>query len=139
MRLAAPFRWIIRRASAAHRRLLRSGRAPAGLGRHVLLLTTVRPDGRRVTVPLFYARIGENLHVVPSFGGNDDPPDWYRNLQDDPRVWVECDGKRRELRARTLEPEETVAVWPCLLRIHSGYAGYQRRTRRWISVVQLSP
>ena len=139
MKLAPPFRWIIRRAGAAHRRLLRSGRAPARLARNVLLLTTARPEGGHVTVPLFYARIGENLYVAPSFGGNDDPPAWYRHLQREPRVWVECDGRRQECRAQTLEPEESVEIWPLLLRIHPATAGDQRRTRRWIPIVCLSP
>ena len=139
MRIPAPLRWLVRRASETHRALVRSGRAPRRLRRDLLLLTTRdRHSGEERTVPLFHVKVGEHFYVVPSFGGNDDPPGWYRNLRAEPEVVVETDGGRVRCRARTLEPGETVTLWPLLRRVHPGYAAYQRRTRRWIPVVELS-
>ena len=110
------------------------------LGRHTLLLTTRgRKTGRDTAIPLFYVEDGGRFYVVASFGGNDTPPGWYRNLLAHPEVTVELGGARRRYRARSLEPAEAAPVWPKLLAMYPPYADYQKRTTRVIPVVELSP
>jgi F420H(2)-dependent quinone reductase len=119
---------LIRGASGLHTRLFRAVGGRGFLGRRTLLLTT---RGRKTG--------GDRFYVVASFGGNDTPPGWYRNLRAHPEVMVELGGASRRCRARSLEPAEAAPIWPKLLAMYPTYADYQKRTTRVIPVVELSP
>ena len=105
----------------------------------MLLLTTKgRRSGKRHTVPLLYISEDERLVVIASYGGRDLPPDWYLNLEADPRVVVELPGfRRREFRARTAGSAERAGWWPRVVEAYHDYATYQSRTGREIPVVFL--
>ncbi len=106
----------------------------------MLLVTTVgRSSGRSHTVPLLYLRDSEKLVVVASYGGRDRHPDWYLNLEEDPRVEVELPGSRMLMKARTAEPQEREIWWPRVVDAYQGYAAYQDRTLRQIPLVFLEP
>jgi deazaflavin-dependent oxidoreductase (nitroreductase family) len=110
----------------------------------LVLTTTGRKSGRPVAVPLFYAAHGDggerdHLYVVASFGGNDEPPSWYRNLVANPSVEVERAGRRATYRAKSLSPEEARPIWPKVLAVWPPYASYQKKTTRLIPIVELSP
>ncbi|MGH7819633.1 MAG: nitroreductase/quinone reductase family protein [Candidatus Binatia bacterium] len=131
---------LVRTASRLHTSLFRSFGGSGWIGRNTLILTTRgRRSGREISTPLFHVAEGERLYVVASFGGNDEPPGWYKNLLADPEVTVEVGGRRGRYRARTLGAEETLAVWPKLLAMWPSYASYQKRTTRVIPVVELAP
>ncbi len=105
----------------------------------LLLTTTGRKSGRPIAIPLFYAAEGDRLYIVASFGGNDEPPGWYRNLLANPAVEVEVSGRKGAYRAKSLSPEEARPVWPKVLAVWPSYASYQKKTKRLIPIVELSP
>ena len=105
----------------------------------LLLTTTGRKSGRPIAVPLFYAAEGDRLYIVASFGGNDEAPGWYRNLLANPAVEVEVSGRRAAYRAKSLSPEEARPIWPQVLAVWPSYASYQKKTKRLIPIVELTP
>jgi deazaflavin-dependent oxidoreductase (nitroreductase family) len=107
-------------------------------GSPVLLLTTIgRKSGEERTTPLIYGRSGDDVLVVASQGGSDEPPAWFRNLEADPEVGVQIWGDRFRARARTATPDEKPAMWDEMLSHWKKYDEYQRNTDREIPVVVL--
>lgn len=106
----------------------------------VLELTTTgrktgRPRSVMLTSPL---QEGATLVVVASRGGDDKPPAWFLNLQDEPEVTVTLQGKpTQRMRARVATPEERHRLWPRVVADHKNYAAYQTRTTREIAIVLL--
>ena len=104
------------------------------------LTTTGAKSGKQrttmLTVPLLHQG---NRVVVASKGGAPESPAWYHNLVANPQVTVTEKGKRTELRARVLTPEERQEVWPKIVAAYKGYGGYQEKTSRTIPVVVLEP
>jgi deazaflavin-dependent oxidoreductase (nitroreductase family) len=103
----------------------------------LLLTTTGRKTGKRYTTPLIYRKQGDAYTVVASKGGDDDPPQWYVNLQADPEVEVQVRGDKFTARARTATPEEKPAMWQAMAETWPAYDDYQRKTERVIPVVVL--
>ena len=103
----------------------------------LLLTTTGRRSGEQRTAPLIYAPHGDAYTVVASKGGSDDPPAWYLNLTDDPKVEVQVKGDRFRATARTATPEEKPAMWRAMVGEWPAYDDYQRQTEREIPVVVL--
>ena len=109
-------------------------------GMPVLLLTTTgRRSGTARTTPLTFFREGADLMVIASNGGADRPPDWWLNLQQDPRAVVEIGADTLAVTARTASAAERERLWPGITATYAGYAGYQERTTRQIPVVLLAP
>jgi deazaflavin-dependent oxidoreductase (nitroreductase family) len=107
-------------------------------GAPVLLLTTTgRRSGEPRTTPLIYRQHGDAYAVVPSKGGSDRPPAWYRNLEANPAVQVQVKGDRFAARARTATPDEKPELWAKMTSVWPDYDDYQRRTEREIPVVVL--
>ncbi|MGJ6962087.1 nitroreductase family deazaflavin-dependent oxidoreductase [Streptosporangium sp. G11] len=107
-------------------------------GTTVLILTTTgRKSGERRSAPLIYQRYGDDLLVVASKGGDDNPPLWYLNLQADPEVEVQVLGDRFRARARTATPQEKPEMWSVMTAAWPAYDEYQTKTDREIPVVVL--
>jgi F420H(2)-dependent quinone reductase len=132
---------FIRSLSRLHTLLFRRlGMTGPGAFRSTLILKTRgRKTGREVATPLLYVEEGGKLYVVASFGGNDSPPGWYKNLLAHPEVGVEVDRQSGPYRARPLGSEEAGKIWPRLLALYPTYASYQKKTTRVIPVVELTP
>lgn len=106
----------------------------------VELRTTGRRTGRdRVVVLSAPIAEPDRIVLVASRGGDDRDPAWYRNLVADPQVEVTLGGVTRAMTARTAAPVERVELWSRVVGAYSGYAGYQRRTRREIPIVICEP
>jgi deazaflavin-dependent oxidoreductase (nitroreductase family) len=103
----------------------------------LLLTTTGRRSGEPRTTPLIYGRSGDDLLVVASMGGSDEPPAWFRNLSERPEVEVQVRGDRYRARARTATAEEKPAMWSEMTGQWPAYDDYQRKTDREIPVVVL--
>src|SRR5581483_11736756 len=123
-----------------HRLVLKltGGRYPkkvAGM-KPVELHTFGRKSGKRYST-LLTAPILEpgRVVVIASMGGHTDHPDWYKNLVANPDVEVTVDDRTTPMRARTATPEEKAELWPAVVKVYKGYAGYQRKTDRDIPVV----
>ena len=131
----------VRRLSRLHAFLFRATRGLVGrrlVGSDMLLLTTTgRVSGEPHTVPLLYLSEDDTLVVIASYGGRDEHPDWYLNLVEERHVVVQVRDERREMSARTADPEERAEWWPRIVKAYEGYREYQSRTDRVIPVVLL--
>src|SRR5262245_6110561 len=88
---------------AANQKLIAEFRAAGRRieGRPLLLLTTKgRRSGEPYTTPMMYVRLDGRLLVIASAAGAPKHPDWYRNLEADPAVFVEVDGEEYAATAR---------------------------------------
>lgn len=136
-------RFLIRAVSRAHGGIYRISRGR--LLRHlagmpVLLLTTTgRRSGRPRTAALTYFRNGGDFVVIGSFGGSDLPPAWWLNLQRERRASVLIGGTTSKVTARAATTEEHDRLWPLVTETNPGYARYQKRTRRPIPIMLLTP
>jgi deazaflavin-dependent oxidoreductase (nitroreductase family) len=107
-------------------------------GTSVLILTTTgRRSGEPRSTPLIYGRDGDRYLVVASKGGADDPPAWYRNLEEHPEVEVQVKGDRFKARARTASDDEKPELWRIMTSEWPHYDEYQEKTERQIPVVVL--
>jgi F420H(2)-dependent quinone reductase len=135
-------RALIKVLSRAHRAIFRAsgGRILGSLvGMPVLLLTTTgRRSDKPRTTPLTFLRDGTDLVLIASNGGADQPPDWWRNLQHNPRAVVQIVRNKSTVTARTASAEERERLWPVITATYPGYAKYQQRTTRRIPVVLLT-
>ena len=127
-----------------HRSVLRvsGGRllGSAGSMPVVELHTTGRKSGKRRTTMLTTpVSDDERVVLVASKGGDDRDPDWYRNLVADPEVELTIDGHTMRMTARTATDDEKADLWPTIVEVYKGYAGYQEKTDREIPVVICTP
>ncbi|EOD64213.1 nitroreductase/quinone reductase family protein [Amycolatopsis vancoresmycina] len=109
--------------------------------RLVLLTTTGRTSGEPRTVPMMYHRDGDRLLVVASNIGAPRHPDWYLNLDADPRVHVEVDGREFDAEALPLLGADYVRTWDELEKAYPFLADHQakaRQAKRVIPIVELS-
>jgi deazaflavin-dependent oxidoreductase (nitroreductase family) len=107
-------------------------------GAPILLLTTTgRKSGRKITKPLIYQPHGDDYLVVASKGGAPRPPEWYLNLEANPEVEVQVRGDRFKARARAATPAEKPDLWQLMVSVWPDYDEYQKRTDRQIPVVIL--
>ncbi|MGN6474056.1 MAG: nitroreductase family deazaflavin-dependent oxidoreductase [Mycobacteriales bacterium] len=90
-----------------------------------MLTTPIHDDGKYV--------------IIASKGGSQDHPDWYKNLVANPDIEVTVDGETKPMTARTATAEEKAELWPRVVSVYKGYAGYQRNTDRDIPVVICEP
>ena len=129
--------------NAIHRALLKISGGRLGWSAQdmpVLELTTTgrksgQPRSVMLTSPL---QEGAALVVVASRGGDDKPPAWYLNLQDNPDVQVRLQGgPSQRMRARIANSAERERLWPLVIADHRNYAGYQTKTTRVIPLVFL--
>lgn len=141
---------IIRVMSAVHTRMYRLTGGRLGknwrIGSAVrkaapvcLLTTTGRRSGQPRTVPLIYLRDGADLVVVASQAGLPKNPQWYGNLQADPRVQIELGKRKGDYLAHTATPDERARLWPRLVALYADYDSYQSWTDREIPVVICTP
>ncbi len=104
----------------------------------MLLLRTVgRRSGKVHEVPLLYLSSDSGYVVFASWGGRDRNPEWYLNLEAQPRTDVQIRGERVEVHARTMSEGERAVWWERAVAAYAGYAEYQSRTDRVIPVVIL--
>lgn len=104
------------------------------------LLTTIgRKSGEPRVTPTLYLRDGDAVVLPASFGGRDDDPLWYRNLQENPNVRVQIRGEHLDLVARDATDEERRRLWPRLIRMYPPYRGYREAADRVIPLVVCEP
>jgi len=139
-----PSNALFKAVNAVHRPLYRLTRGKIGgrgLGMPVLVLTTTgRKSGAKRSVMLTSPlQLDESFVLVASRGGDPRNPDWLHNLEADPAVEVEIDGRTRPMRARVADAAERAELWPRIVADHANYGSYQAKTEREIPVVVLYP
>ena len=105
----------------------------------VLLTTTGRTSGKHRTVPLCSFRDGDDVVVIASYGGLDQPPAWWLNLEANPQAELLSGRVRRMVTARNADPDERARLWAEVTARAPGYLEYEHRTTREIPVVILQP
>jgi F420H(2)-dependent quinone reductase len=108
----------------------------------LLLRSTGRRSGATRTNALVYARDGDDYLVVPSNGGADKPPAWLHNIRAKPDVEVQAGRTRKGCTARVIEPGSPGfdRLWGLVNdNNRDRYKGYQKKTRRPIPVVAITP
>lgn len=131
---------VIRAHSSVYRATGGKFAGTMGSGRPILLLNTIgRKSGAKRTHPLLYLADGEDMVIVASAGGAPKHPAWYLNLKANPETTVEVGEREVRVRAEEANAEEKARLWPKVVEMYSGYAGYQRKTNREIPVVILHP
>ncbi len=109
-------------------------------GKPVILLTTRGArSGEQRTNPVMCFPEGDSAWlVVASFGGAASHPAWFVNIARHPDdVWVEVEGRRLKVTARSLDGEEREKAWQRITAQAPRFAGYQEKTDRQIPVVRL--
>lgn len=109
-------------------------------GVHTLLLTTTgRRTGTKRRTALIYGRDGDDYVIVASVGGSAKHPAWYLNLDADPNVEIQVGDELYDAVARTTAGDERARLWTAMNEIWPYYDGYQKKTKREIPVVVLTP
>jgi len=116
------------------------GRIGAWAGLPTLLLSvTGRKSGKTYSTPLVYFRDGDSYVVVGSDGAAKRDPQWWKNLQADPRGVVREGRKKLEVKARLATGPERERLWEAGKAVNPMWAKYQTRTQRELPVVVLAP
>ena len=107
-------------------------------GTAILLLTTTgRVSGEERTTPLIHRVDDDKWVVVASKGGAPEHPDWYKNLEADPRATIQVKSERIPVRARAAQGDERTRLWRLMKEVWPPYEEYQEKTEREIPVVVL--
>jgi deazaflavin-dependent oxidoreductase (nitroreductase family) len=105
----------------------------------LLIGHTGRKSGKTFTTPALYVRDGGDYVVAASNGGIDAEPQWWLNLQADPRGAVEIAGRRTPVHATKVDEADRQRLWDALMAKCPTYDDYQAGVSRRISLVRLSP
>jgi deazaflavin-dependent oxidoreductase (nitroreductase family) len=118
----------------------RAGGEVEGMHRDRLLLltTTGRRSGAEHTSPMMFDEDGDRLLVIASNMGSPEHPDWYRNIEADPRVTVEVGDERYAALATPTAAAERERLWSGLKQRYPFFADHEQKTDREIPVVALT-
>src|SRR3990172_1363404 len=97
-----------------------SSGAIAGRDRNMpilLLTTTGRKSGKKLTRPLMYLEDGSNYVIAASNAGLDRHPAWFWNLRSHPRVVIQVKDKQMTAQAEIVGPQLHQQLWARLLTI----------------------
>ena len=103
----------------------------------LLLHTTGKRSGKPRINPVMYLKDGERYLVFASKGGADTNPDWSYNLKAIPDIQIEVGDETIDLRAEEIAGRERDTLYGRQAAIYSGFAEYQRKTKRIIPVIAL--
>ncbi len=108
-------------------------------GMEVFLLDVVgRSSGEPRPVMLMLARRGDDLIVVGSNAGNEDTPNWYKNLMAAGGAEVQVKADRWAVDAREVDGDEKAECWDIACAAYPDFASYQELTDRNIPVAVLT-
>jgi len=106
-------------------------------GRPVILLTTVgAKSGKLRKTPLMRVEHEGEYAVVASLGGAPRHPAWYFNITKNPRVELQDGTVVKEYDAREVTGAEKAVWWERAVAAYPGYAEYQQKTDRQITIVR---
>jgi deazaflavin-dependent oxidoreductase (nitroreductase family) len=127
---------------AAHTFVVRSsgGKIGASMGGQKILLLTTKGNktGKQRTVPVMCFEHEGSPVVIASAAGSPTHPAWFKNLEKDPSVTVELDGRRFVARAEVVTGETRTRIWREVVRTQPRFGEYEKKTEgREIPVVVL--
>ena len=77
--------------------------------------------------------------IIASKGGAPTNPDWYYNIRANPMVTVEVGTERLQAAAAIATEPERTRLYNQMVKEMPGFAEYQRKTKRVIPVIILTP
>ena len=108
-------------------------------GMPVLLLTmTGAKTGRTLVRPLCYARDGDRLLIIASYGGAPRNPPWYHNLVANPDVTVEVGTEKFKARATQAHGAERDRLFAAAAALMPRFSEYQHKTERQLPLFILT-
>jgi deazaflavin-dependent oxidoreductase (nitroreductase family) len=109
-------------------------------GKTLLLLHTIgAKSGQERINPVAYVTDGDRLVIIASKGGAPTNPDWYYNIRANPMVTVEVGTERLQAAAAIATEPERTRLYNQMVKEMPGFAEYQRKTKRVIPVIILTP
>jgi len=108
-------------------------------GARLLLLTTTGVgSGAPLTVPLGYLPDGERILIIASAFGGPEDPEWFHNLQANPRVRVDLGIFSYAADATVLDGVERDQLFARAVEADPGWGDYQAKAKRPLPVVALT-
>jgi deazaflavin-dependent oxidoreductase (nitroreductase family) len=104
----------------------------------LLLHTYGKRSGKPHVNPVMYLRDGERYLVFASKSGADTHPDWYHNLKANPDIKIEVGDETLDVHAEEIRGPERDKLYARQASLYSGFAEYQRKTKRVIPVISLT-
>lgn len=105
----------------------------------LLLSVSGRKTGKIRTTPLVYFRDGDSYVVVGSDGAARRDPQWWKNLQANPRGRIRMGRDVLPVETRLAEGAERERLWERGKSVNPAWERYQKRTERVLPVVVLTP
>lgn len=88
---------------------------------------------------LTFSRDGAEYVIAGSASGSPKDPAWLANLEADPKVTFEADGRTFEATASVADAADRDRLWDQHVAAHPNFAEYPAQTGRVIPIVRLSP
>jgi deazaflavin-dependent oxidoreductase (nitroreductase family) len=97
-------------------------------------------SGKARVNPVMYLKDGDRYVVFASKGGSPTNPDWYHNLMAHPDdVQIEVRDEKIDVHAEKIKGAERDRLYTKQSSLYPAFAQYQRRTKRIIPVIALTP
>jgi deazaflavin-dependent oxidoreductase (nitroreductase family) len=109
-------------------------------GTTLLILHTIGArSGKEHINPVMYRKDGQRLLVFASKGGADTNPAWYHNIKAHPDFTVEVGDEKIQVHAEEIKGAERDRLYKEQTKIFSSFADYEKKTKRVIPVIALTP
>jgi len=105
----------------------------------LLLNHTGARTGKARVNPVMYLKDGSRYLVFASKGGADTNPDWYHNLKAHPHIKIEVGDKIIAVLAEEIKGPERDRLYGLQSSKYPRFADYQKKTKRIIPVIALTP
>ncbi|NNK44824.1 MAG: nitroreductase family deazaflavin-dependent oxidoreductase [Myxococcales bacterium] len=116
------------------------GRIGAWFGLPTLLLSVRgRKSGKTFSTPLVYFEDRDSYVVVGSDGAAKRDPQWWKNLQVNPRCEVRIGRRKLSAKASLASGADRERLWEIGKTVNPMWSRYQTRTERELPVVVLTP
>jgi len=105
-----------------------------------LLLTTIgRKSGIVRVTPILCIPEKDRFLLIASNWGSEQDPQWWLNLQAHPQATIQVGRRILTVTARQATQEERAHMWPEITARFRNFAAYQKRLKREIPIVILTP
>lgn len=110
-------------------------------GAPVIVVTVIgRKSGREIPVALNFVERNGAWYICGSFFGLQTPPLWVKNLDANPRAWVNVLDKRTEVIASRPVGEERAEIWEIMVQEFPLWGYFQKFCRsREFDIFKLTP
>lgn len=106
---------------------------------HLIMTSTGARTGQSRPVVLSFVRDGDAFVVAGTAGGSPTDPNWVHNLQANPDVTVEAEGRTFQAQASFVDDGDWPRLWDALVESRPDFAAYPAKAGRTIPIVKLEP